>query len=113
MEIDAMKYLSRPEELILLAVWKMKEKPYGVNIRNFIMELTGKYWSIGSIYVPLDRLENRGCLTSRLADPTPERGGKRKRYYELTKEGLEQLDEIRKIYQTVWKNMPHISSRKA
>jgi DNA-binding PadR family transcriptional regulator len=107
-----MKYLSRPEELVLLAVWKIQDEPYGVNIRKFVMELTGKYWSIGSIYVPLDRLEEKGFLVSYLADPTPERGGKSKRYYELTKEGLEQLEEIRKIYQAVWQNMPDLSKKK-
>ena len=105
-----MKYLSRPEELILLAVWKMTDDPYGVNIRRFVMKLTGKYWSIGSIYVPLDRLEDKGFLRSYLADPTPERGGKSKRYYEPTKSGLAQLEEIRKIYQMVWKDAPEVTA---
>ncbi len=108
-----MKYLSRPEELVLLAVWKIHDEPYGVNIRKYVMDLTGKYWSIGSIYVPLDRLEDKGFLKSFLANPTPERGGKSKRYYEMTKEGLEQLEEIQQIYQTVWKNMPDLSKKKA
>ena len=106
-----MKYLSRPEELILLAVWKLTEEAYGVNIRNFIKEFTGRYWSVGSVYVPLDRLEDKGFLRSFRANPTPERGGKSKRYYELTKSGLLQLEEIRKIYQTVWKDMPEILTK--
>ena len=105
-----MKYLSRPEELILLAVWRMEDEPYGVNIRKFVMALTGKYWSIGSIYVPLDRLEDKGYLRSYRADPTPERGGKSKRYYELTRSGTAQLEEIRKIYQTVWKDAPEVTA---
>ena len=107
-----MKYLSRPEELVLLAIWKMENEPYGVNIRNFVSELTGKYWSVGSIYVPLDRLENKGFLRSKLSHPTPERGGKSKRYYEITKEGLKELEEIRKIYLAAWENMPNISAKK-
>ena len=107
-----MKYLSRPEELVLLTIWKMEEEPYGVNIRKYITDMTGKYWSIGSIYVPLDRLENKGYLTSYLADPTSERGGKSKRYYELTKEGVKQLQEIKKIYQTFWKDLPDFSEKK-
>ena len=108
-----MKYLSRPEELVLLAVWKMKGEPYGVNIRNFVRQLTGKYWSVGSIYVPLDRLENKGFLRSKLSNPTPERGGKSKRYYEITDAGLKELEEIQKIYAAAWKNMPDISAKKA
>jgi len=107
-----MNYLSRPEELVLLAIWKMENEPYGVNIRNFVSELTGKYWSVGSIYVPLDRLENKGFLRSKLSHPTPERGGKSKRYYEITKEGLKELEEIRKIYLAAWENMPNISAKK-
>ncbi len=107
-----MKYLSRPEELVLLAIWKMENEPYGVNIRNFVSELTGKYWSVGSIYVPLDRLENKGFLRSKLSHPTPERGGKSKRFYEITKEGLKELEEIRKIYLAAWENIPNISTKK-
>jgi len=106
-----MKYLSRPEELILLAVWNLKEEAYGVNIRGFIKELTGRYWSVGSVYVPLDRLEDKGFLRSFRSDPTPERGGKSRRYYDMTKSGLEQLEEIRKIYQSVWKDMPEIAAK--
>lgn len=104
-----MKYLSRPEELILITIWKMKEEPYGVNIRKYITKMTGKYWSVGSIYVPLDRLENKGFLTSYLADPTTERGGKSKRYYELTTEGIKQLQEIKKIYRSFWEDLPDLS----
>ena len=104
-----MKYLSRPEELVLLTIWKMKDEPYGVNIRKFISDLTGKYWSIGSVYVPLDRLETKGFLISYLANPTPERGGKSKRYYKLTEAGLEELKEIKKIYQMFWQDLPDLS----
>ena len=107
-----MKYLSRPEELVLLAIWKLGEASYGVNIRKYILESTGKYWSIGSIYVPLDRLENKGYVTSYLADPTPERGGKSKRYYTLTDEGLEELKEIQKIYTTFWGDLPDLNPKR-
>lgn len=108
-----MKYLSRPEELVLLSIWKMRDDPYGVTIRKYISELTGKYWSIGSIYVPLDRLENKGFVTSYLADPTAERGGKSKRYYKLTNKGLEELRAIQKIYETFWDDLPDLSQEKA
>ncbi len=108
-----MKYLSRPEELVLLSIWKMRDDPYGVTIRQYISELTGKYWSIGSIYVPLDRLENKGFVTSYLADPTAERGGKSKRYYKLTDKGLEELRAIQKIYETFWDDLPDLSQEKA
>lgn len=104
-----MKYLSRPEELVLLTIWKMNDEAYGVNIRRYISEMTGRYWSIGSIYVPLDRLETKGFVTSYLANPTPERGGKAKRYYRLTQEGLFQLQEIQKVYVKFWDDLPDLS----
>jgi len=108
-----MKYLSRPEELVLLAIRKLGEGSYGVNIRKCILDLTGKYWSIGSIYVPLDRLENKGYVKSYLADPTPERGGKSKRYYTLTDEGVEQLKEIQKVYNAFWGDLPALNPRRS
>jgi DNA-binding PadR family transcriptional regulator len=96
------KYLSRPEEILLLTVWKLGGDAYGVNIREYIARLTGKYWSIGSIYVPLDRLESKGFLQSYLGEPTAERGGKSKRYYRVTAAGLRQLEEIRRINELFW-----------
>jgi len=105
-----MKFLSRAEELVLLTIWKMPEEPYGVTIRKYLSEMTGRYWSIGSVYVPLDRLEAKGYLQSTLADPTPGRGGKSKRYYKLTDEGLTQLKDIQKIYDVFWSDIPDLST---
>ena len=93
-----MKYLSRPEEFLLLTLWKMDGKPYGVNIRSYLSKITVKYWSIGSVYVPLDRLEAKGFVHSYLADPLPEMGGKARRYYKITDAGMVQLQEIQKVY---------------
>jgi DNA-binding PadR family transcriptional regulator len=104
-----MKFLARSEELVLLAIWKLDDKPYGVNIRKFLSEMTEHYWSIGSVYVPLDRLENKGFVESYLADPTPKRGGKSKRYYKLTDEGVQALKKVKKIYDVFWKNVPEFS----
>jgi DNA-binding PadR family transcriptional regulator len=105
-----MKYISRSEELVLLSVWKLKEDSYGVAIRNYMSELTGHYWSIGSIYVPLDRLEGKGYISSYLADSTPERGGKSKRFYQLTDDGLKKLKEIKKINELFWNDLPDLST---
>lgn len=103
-----MKYLSRPEELVLICLWKMTDDPYGLNIKKMLEDLTGKYWSIGSVYVPLDRLENKGYVKSYLTSPTSEKGGKSKRFYEITKSGISQLKEVKKIYETFWKDIPDL-----
>jgi len=104
-----MKYLSRPEELVLLTLWRMRDEKYGVNIRKFLSDMTDKYWSIGSVYVPLDRLETKGYVKSYLGNATAERGGKAKRYYEITDEGLEQLSEIQKVHTAFWQDVPDLS----
>jgi PadR family transcriptional regulator PadR len=108
-----MKYLSRPEELILLAVWKLENQAYGVKIRKYVQKMTHKYWSIGSIYVPLDRLENKGYLDSYMGEATAERGGKSKRYYRITQEGLTQLEALQKIHNRFWQDLPDTSFKKS
>jgi PadR family transcriptional regulator PadR len=98
--------ITRAEELVLLAVWRLDDQAYSVKIRNQVMEVTGKFWSFGAVYMPLDRLVKRGLLESHLADPTPERGGRAKRIYKPTREGLKALAEIKKIQETAWDGMP-------
>ena len=98
------KYLSRPEEIILLAVLKLEDNAYGVSIRNMVQELTGKYWSIGAVYVPLERLEKKGHVKSFSSKPLSERGGRSKRLFEITTEGIKELEKIRKVNQAIWKD---------
>jgi DNA-binding PadR family transcriptional regulator len=98
--------LTRAEELILLAVWRLKDRAYSVEIRADLKAVTGRPWSFGAVYMPLDRLEKRELLESYLADPTSERGGRSKRIYSLTSKGLAALGEIRRIQDTAWKGLP-------
>ena len=104
-----MKILSRAEELVLLSVWKLQDNAYGVTIRKNIIKTTGQEWSIGAIYVPLDRLTKWGYLDAVDSDPTPERGGRRKRYYQLTESGFTALEHIKKVQQEMWGDLPNIS----
>lgn len=108
-----MKLISRAEELILLAVWRLQKDAYSVQIRNQLMEVTGKFWSFGAVYMPLDRLAKRGLLESYLADPTPERGGRSKRIYKPTKDGLEALEEIKKVQDAAWAGIKKLSMGEA
>lgn len=107
-----MKFISRPEELVLLAIWKLGSVSYGVSIREMLTEMTGKYWSIGSVYVPLDRLEQKGLVKTYKGNATAERGGKAKRYYELTEFGLKHLGEIQKMNQELWRDIPNLNTGK-
>ncbi len=100
-----MPLLSRTEEMILLAVWKLGENAYGVTIAEMLSHTTGKEWLLGAIYVPLERLENKGYLASDLGNPTNIRGGRRKRLYGLTKTGLKSLIATKNMEQSLWQNI--------
>lgn len=75
------------ELLLLLALLQAKDEVYGVQIRAVIEERTGRTVSAGAVYTALDRLERRNLVSSRLGDPTAQRGGKRKRYYRIETAG--------------------------
>ncbi len=103
------KFISRSEEFLLLAVWRLRENAYGVTIRNQINEATGKTWAYGALFVMLCRLEKKGYLTSHFADPSSQRGGKSKRIFKLSSLGVKALREIRKVQISVWSEIGELS----
>lgn len=103
-----MDLLSRPEELLLLAVWRLQDEAYGAALRDHLSHVTGEDWSVGAVYAPLDRLASRGFLGSALGDPTPERGGRAKRYFRLTAKGVAALSRLRAIQETMWAGLPDL-----
>jgi len=105
-----MKLLSRTEEALLLAVHTLAPGAYGLAIGAYLKELTGKSWSVGAIYIPLERLEQRGLLSSHDGDPTPERGGRSKRYYLLSPKGVEALSEAKRLLDALWAGAPDINA---
>jgi DNA-binding PadR family transcriptional regulator len=107
-----MKYLSRKEELLLLAIWKLQDKAYGVEIRKHISEVTVKYWSIGAIYDVLDRLTRKKFVTTQTSEPIKARGGKSRRYYHLTKQGFKALEEIKNLQEKTWADLPKMAIEK-
>jgi PadR family transcriptional regulator PadR len=82
------------EQLILLALVRLDADAYGASIRTEIEKRTGRTISAGALYTALDRMEKRGLVVSRLGDPTPERGGKRKRLYTLQPSGERALARV-------------------
>ena len=97
-----MRLLTRAEEYVLLAVLKLDAEAYSLPILEYIEQTTHKKWTLGGIYIPLYRLEEKGFLISELGSPTRERGGKRKRYYHVTRKGKEALKEHREIQSAMW-----------
>ena len=82
------------EQLILFALVRLGADAYGASLRREIEARTGRTISAGALYTALDRLEKRGFVSSRLGEPTPERGGKRKRLYTLQPAGERALARV-------------------
>lgn len=97
-----MKLLSRIEEIILLSIWRLGDKAYGMAIREEVIKVTGKKWLLGAIYGPLGRLYKNGYVLTAKGDPTPERGGRSKVYYRLSREGIDALREIQQVNAVIW-----------
>ena len=101
-----MKLLSRIEEIILMAVWSLQGNAYGVTIREHVSKVSGKEWTFGAIYVPLDKLTQKEFLRKFSSEPTANRGGRHKCLYEITPEGKEALRQIREVTNAVWNDAP-------
>src|SRR6267378_269605 len=81
-------YLGEFEHIIVLALLRLEDRAYGVTVRQEIEFRTRREVSIGAVYATLDRLEKKGYIKSHRGDPTPERGGRSKRYFRVTAKGV-------------------------
>jgi len=97
-----MKYLTRQEVLILLSIFQLKNEAYLVSIRKQLKKITGRNWSMGAVYVPLDRLRRLGYLETRIGEPQARLGRKNIKYYNLTRQSLEALAEIKNVDEQAW-----------
>ena len=87
------------EQIVLLAILRLGEEAYGVTIRRELQERTGREPSPGALYTTLDRLEEKGLLRSHLGDPTPQRGGRAKRFFKVTARGVQSIARVQRSYQ--------------
>lgn len=99
------------EEQVLLAVHRLQGQGYAVTIRSALKDRIGRIVSLGAAYSTLDRLERKGMISSRLADPTPERGGRAKRLYRIEAPGLLALGAARKSRELAWEGLPPLAGR--
>lgn len=98
-------YLTRKEELILLAVHKLGDTASLVKVREILNVSTGHEWTVGNVYVPLDRMMKLGYLKTRAGEPTSRRGGKAVKYYALSRQGKEALAESKRVHDTMWRGV--------
>ena len=108
-----MNLLSRAEEIVLLAIWKLQSNAYGVTIRETIYEDTGQKWSIGAVYAPLHRIQKKGFVRSYDGNPVAERGGRSKVYDEVTAKGKKAWLQIKEVNESIWNNAPNLGTDKA
>ena|SRR5205085_5980839 len=102
------EFLGGFELLVLLALIRLGDEAYGVPISEVIEESSGKEVALGSVYITLERLENKGLVFSRLGEPTAERGGRAKTYFKVTAKGLREVRQAQRTLVSLWKGVPQL-----
>jgi PadR family transcriptional regulator PadR len=95
-------YLGEFEQMLLLAMMQLGEDAYGVRLSQILEEQVGRRVSRGSVYVTLDRMEDKGWISSKVSEARPERGGRPRRIVAMTPAGVEQLKRSRGALLTLW-----------
>ena len=99
-------YLGDFELMILLALLRLGQDAYGVPISREIELQSGREVAFGTVYAALQRLEEKGLVTSELGESTSERGGRAKRYFRVTGDGLRSIHQTRNVLSKLWKSLP-------
>ncbi len=94
--------------MIVLAILRIGEDAYGVPIAAEIEQTGGRAVLVGAIYTALDRLEENGLVTSAYGDPTPERGGRAKRFFKVTAKGLKAVKDTQRSLTALWSGIPEL-----
>ena len=105
-----MKFITKIEEILLLAIWKLKDQAYGIAIREQVEKDTGIRWISGAIYAPLSRLRKNRFVSTEQADGSAEMGGRPRIYYSLTKLGKEKLVTLQEMNRVMWTDVPDLKN---
>ena len=106
-------YLGEFELMVLLTIIHLGDEAYGVPLSRELAIRRGRDVSVGSVYAALDRLETKGLIVSSLGESTPERGGRAKKYFRITGQGLHTAHETRKVLSKLWKSLPSLGGETA
>src|SRR5580704_10585720 len=106
-------YLGNFELMVMLVLIRLGDEAYGVPIAREIEAKGGREVSLGSIYATLDRLETKGLVSSELGEPTPERGGRAKKYFSVTAKGMRTLRETQRMLKQLWQGLRQLEGRRA
>jgi PadR family transcriptional regulator PadR len=108
-EMKEVKEISRAEEMMLLAIWRLRDKAYGVSIRRQIRKDTGKDYTYGTLYGLLRQMVHKGYIRKFLGDPLPQKGGRSKTYFILTPSGIRALKDTITLHRRMWKDIDEFS----
>jgi DNA-binding PadR family transcriptional regulator len=108
--MPARDHLGEFEHIVLLAVLRLDDQAYGVTVRREIEVCTRREVSIGAIYATLDRLEAKGYVQSRSGDPTPERGGRSKRFFRVTARGMSAVNRTHRVLRSLTEGLDLLRS---
>jgi DNA-binding PadR family transcriptional regulator len=97
--------LTETEQLVLLALLRLGENAYGVPIRAEIQDRSGRSVSLAAVYAALDRLEQRRYVATWLSEPVPERGGRARKHFRLTRAGARALRDAREVMSRMWQDL--------
>ena len=100
--------LTDVEFMLLLATMRVGEHAYGVQIAREMEQTGGRTLLLGTVYATLERLERAGLVRSTVGDPTPERGGRAKRYFRVTPAGLRAAREAQTAFVSLWRGVPEL-----
>ncbi len=105
------KHLGELEQMVLMAVLQLKDGAYGTNVLKELSDRGGRKVTPGALFATMDRLEGKGLVASRLGDPTPGRGGKRKRFLTVTPEGIAALRDARSAWDRMSEGLGEVLQR--
>jgi DNA-binding PadR family transcriptional regulator len=99
---DKEKFLGEFEQIVLLALMHLGDRAYGANIRQFLHNQIERDVAIGALYSTLERMEKKGLVTSKFGPATSERGGRAKRFFDVTAKGQQALKRARDAMDEMW-----------
>ena len=105
-------YLGEFQEIVLLTILVLEENAYGVSVQEEIEKRTGRGVSRGALHTAFTRLEEKGFIQSEYGGATAERGGRRKRFYQVTNLGKSSLNEAKAVRDDLWNSVPKIALQK-
>jgi PadR family transcriptional regulator PadR len=102
------RFLTDFELMIMLAILRVRERAYGVPIAREIEETAGRRVTLAAVYLALDRLQQHKLVASELGDPTPERGGRAKKFFRVTPAGLRAVRQTQRAFVALWHGIPEL-----